>query len=147
MSGSIPRAEIIAHARGWIGTPYCHQASARGAGCDCLGLLRGVWRAIYGEEPEALPAYTPDWAERTGEETLLAAARRWLIEIDPAQAEPGDVLIFRPHTTGPAKHCGILTAPGRITHAYWGRAVCETAMSPWWQRSLVAAFQFPSHVN
>ena len=28
----------------WIGTPYRHQASLKGVGCDCLGLVRGVWR-------------------------------------------------------------------------------------------------------
>ena len=46
-------------ARGWIGTPYRHQASLKGVGCDCLGLVRGVWREVMGEEPEAPPAYRP----------------------------------------------------------------------------------------
>jgi NlpC/P60 family putative phage cell wall peptidase len=41
--------------------------SLRGIGCDCLGLLRGVWRAVYGKEPEAVPAYSSDWAEASGE--------------------------------------------------------------------------------
>ena len=57
------RRAIISEARRWIGTPYCHQASVQGAGADCLGLLRGVWRVIYGAEPETPPPYTPDWAE------------------------------------------------------------------------------------
>ncbi|NCO16648.1 MAG: peptidase, partial [Alphaproteobacteria bacterium] len=48
------QARIVAEARRWIGTPYVHQSSARGAGTDCLGLLRGVWRALYGVEPEAV---------------------------------------------------------------------------------------------
>jgi len=38
--------EVVAAARAWLGTPYRHRASVRGAGCDCLGLLRGVWRAL-----------------------------------------------------------------------------------------------------
>ena len=79
---------IIAEARTWIGTPYRHQASLKGVGCDCLGLLRGVWRAIHGVEPEMTPAYAPDWAEAGGEERLAAAARRHLTEIDPEDAEP-----------------------------------------------------------
>ncbi|MCK4713545.1 MAG: peptidase, partial [Marinosulfonomonas sp.] len=54
-------------ARGWIGTPYRHQASVKGAGADCLGLLRGIWCEVYGAEPEAVPAYTPDWSEPQGE--------------------------------------------------------------------------------
>ena len=47
-------------ARGWLGTPYLHQASVRGAGADCLGLVRGVWRELCGVEPVAVPPYTPD---------------------------------------------------------------------------------------
>ncbi|MFL5163197.1 MAG: peptidase P60, partial [Microvirga sp.] len=43
---------ILAEARSWIGTPYRHQASLKGIGCDCLGLLRGVWRGVMGREPE-----------------------------------------------------------------------------------------------
>jgi len=56
-------AEILRAARRWIGTPYRHQASLRGAGCDCLGLVRGVWRDVYGGEPEPVPAYSPDGGE------------------------------------------------------------------------------------
>ena len=57
------RAAIVAAARSWIGTPYRHQASLKGVGCDCLGLLRGVWRDVVGDEPERPPAYSRDWAE------------------------------------------------------------------------------------
>lgn len=63
-------------ARAWIGTPYVHQASCRGGGCDCLGLLRGVWREALGEEPEAVPPYSADWSEPQGDEALLRAAAR-----------------------------------------------------------------------
>lgn len=59
-------APIVAEALTWLGTPYRHQASVKGVGCDCLGLVRGVWRAVYGSEPEAAPGYTPDWAEARG---------------------------------------------------------------------------------
>lgn len=137
------RADIIASARRWIGTPYRHQASCCGAGCDCLGLVRGIWREQVGVEPVSLPAYTPDWAERNGQETLLDAARQYFQERCLETAAPGDVLLFRPRRDGPAKHCAILAAPGRIIHAYWGRAVAETALTPWWQTRCVAAFSFP----
>ena len=66
--------DIVTAARGWLGTPYRHQGAARGAGCDCLGLIRGVWREVYGQEPEAVPAYSMDWSEPQGEERLWAAA-------------------------------------------------------------------------
>lgn len=137
------RADIVEEARSWIGTPYCHQASSRGAGADCLGLVRGVWRGVIGEEPERPPPYSPDWAEALGEDTLLQAARRHLAERAPGQAQAGDVLIFRMGTGVPAKHCGILSSPGALVHAYWGRAVVETRLTPWWARRVAGAFSFP----
>ncbi len=143
----LSRTRIVAAARGWLGTPYVHQASMRGAGCDCLGLVRGVWRETVGPEPEAAPAYTPDWAERRDEETLLFAARRHLVGVDCADMGPGDVLAFRMMDNAVVKHVAILTTPDQMIHAYWGRAVVESALSPWWRRRLVAAFAFPGVCN
>lgn len=137
------RERIVAEARAWIGTPYAHQASLRGAGADCLGLVRGVWREVVGDEPERTPSYTPDWAEALGEETLLAAARRHLREVAIGDTRDGDVLLFRMALGAPAKHAAIVSGPERIVHAYWGRAVCETRLVPWWRRRIAAAFSFP----
>ncbi|HEX8167774.1 MAG TPA: NlpC/P60 family protein [Beijerinckiaceae bacterium] len=133
---------IIAEARGWIGTPYRHQASLKGVGCDCLGLLRGVWRAVTGEEPESPPPYSPSWAEGGGD-TLLEAARRNLIEVPGRAFEPGDVLLFRFREHLPAKHCAIATSSDTMVHAHDGAAVCEVAIKPWWGRHLAAVFRFP----
>lgn len=141
------RSDVVAVARDWIGTPYRHQASVRGVGSDCLGLVRGIWRDCLGPEPRGLPAYTPDWAERSGEDQLLNAARSYLEECVIGQAKPGDVLVFRMATGVPAKHCAILSTGtvehGKIIHAYWGRSVCETWLVPWWQRRIAGAFSFP----
>lgn len=142
-------AAVVASARGWLGTPYRHQASAKGAGADCLGLLRGVWREVIGPEPETPPAYTPDWSEPSREERLLEAATRHLAPIPPGAAGPGDVLLFRMMRTAPAKHLAILTesgAPGgepRMIHAYSGRGVVESSLGPSWRRRIAAAFRFP----
>lgn len=138
------RQLVLDEARLWIGTPYQHQASCRGAGTDCLGLIRGIWRALLGREPEPMPAYTPSWAESGAGEVLLVAARRHLVEIAHEAARPGDVLLFRPDLEGQVRHCAILSRPDFILHAYWGRRVCETALTPWWLKRRVAAFHFPS---
>lgn len=139
----IAREAILAEARDWIGTPYQHQASAKGAGCDCLGLIRGVWRALYGAEPEMAPPYTPDWAERVGEETLRDAAQRHLAEIPISAAAPGDLLLFRMHAEAPAKHAAILDEGELLIHAYWGRAVVQSRFAPWWRTRCAFAFSFP----
>lgn len=114
------RETIIAQARSWIGTPYRHQASCKGVGCDCLGLLRGVWREVIGTEPELPPPYAPDWAEAGGVETLAQAAKRHLDEIPLGEIAPGDVLLFRWRAHLPAKHCAILVNADRMMHAHDG---------------------------
>jgi NlpC/P60 family putative phage cell wall peptidase len=108
---TLSRADIVAETRHWIGTPYRHQASLKGVGCDCLGLVRGVWRAVIGEEPEQAPPYAPDWAEATAEESLAQAAMRHLVAVPSAMFTPGDVLLFRWRANLPAKHAAIVTAP------------------------------------
>jgi NlpC/P60 family putative phage cell wall peptidase len=143
-TGSTTAAAIVAEARAWIGTPYRHQASLKGVGCDCLGLVRGVWRALYGAEPEAAPPYAPDWAEAAAGEPLAEAALRHLVRVDPAQEfAPGDVLLFRWRAGLAAKHAAIATAPDTMVHAHDGAAVAEVAVAPWWRRRLAYAFRFP----
>jgi NlpC/P60 family putative phage cell wall peptidase len=146
-SGGAHGALIVAAARAWIGTPYRHQASCRGVGADCLGLVRGIWREVIGVEPARPPAYTPDWAEATGEERLLEAALRHLVQVPSDAAAAGNVLLFRMLERGPAKHAAILTSAwlpgGTIVHAYSGHAVCETRLSEPWARRLAGVFRFP----
>lgn len=139
----VTRAGIVAETRAWIGTPYRHQASLKGVGCDCLGLVRGVWRALYGDEPEAMPPYAPDWAEAARTEVLAQAALRHLDPVAPADFTIGDVLLFRWRAGLAAKHAAIVTAPTAMVHAHDGAAVAEVALAPWWCRRLAFAFRFP----
>jgi NlpC/P60 family putative phage cell wall peptidase len=136
---------VVVIARSWLGTPYIHQASVKGAGCDCLGLLRGVWRERHGGvEPEDPPAYSPDWAEATGRETLYRALARHLTEIAPEDLSPGDVALFRMAQRGPAKHCGIVgEKDGAMTliHARQNRRVAEEPFSAFWRARLAHAFR------
>ncbi|MCG6203145.1 peptidase P60 [Rhodopseudomonas sp. HC1] len=143
MSGLITRDALVFEARSWIGTRYRHQASVKGVGCDCLGLVRGVWRGCIGDEPEAPPPYAPDWAEASGEEALAGAALRHLQPIACESFGPGDVLLFRWRDAYVAKHVAIASSPDTMIHAHDGAAVCEIAIAPWWRRRLAYAFAFP----
>ena len=137
---------IITAARGWIGTPYVHQQSRRGAGCDCLGLLRGVWREVIGAEPEPIPAYSRDWSEPQGDERLWQAARRHLLDKDLEDVAEGDVILFRMRQSGVAKHLGLQAETGSspsFVHAYSGHGVVESPLSRPWRRRIVARFEFP----
>jgi NlpC/P60 family putative phage cell wall peptidase len=134
---------IVAAARRWIGTPYQHQASLRNVGCDCLGLVRGMWRDVYGEEPEDTPPYVADWAESSQQEALAEAARRHMTEIAPCDAKAGDLLLFRWRTHLPAKHAGIMSGAEQMIHAQDGARVAEVWLTPWWKRRIAFAFRFP----
>lgn len=138
--------KVLAAAREWIGTPYLHQASLKGAGADCLGLLRGVWREILGAEPEQMPAYTPDWSEAAGVEELWRGATRHLVAKPLEAAAPGDVLLFRMHPNAVAKHLGIAGRIGEnasFIHAYTRAGVVESPLSAPWARRVVGRFEFP----
>lgn len=138
-------ATLIATARGWIGTPYVHQASVKGAGCDCIGLLRGVWREIHGcDDPEILPPYAPDWAEATGEETLYLGLKHYLPEISLADIAVGSVVLFRMIPHGPAKHCALVAALSGVPsliHTRMNKQVSEEPFSAYWRRRLAYAFE------
>lgn len=155
---------IVNAARSWLGTPYHHQAALKGVGCDCLGLVRGVYEELYGKPAETPPPYSRDWAEASAIETMLEAARRHLAEIDPREVRRGDVVIFRLRRGAMAKHCGIVSfhssapdirpafahlavgseeAAWKMIHAMEGAPACEVHLNSWWRRRIAAAFRFP----
>ena len=135
---------VLAIAEGWIGTPYRHQGSTKGVGCDCLGLIRGVWRELYGGEPELPQPYAPDWAERSGEDRLMnAAIRHFGPPLAASQGKPGDLVLFRWRPDYAAKHAGILDEANHFIHAYEQAAVVRSALVPSWRRRIAGIFRFP----
>ncbi len=148
MTGPIALA-ALREAREWIGTPYVHQASAKGHGADCLGLLCGIWRKLYGDLPEAIPAYSPDWSEAAKTEDMWCAARRHLRSKSLARPAAGDVVLFRMHDRAVAKHVGVTAEVGRrssFVHAFSGHGVVESPLSTPWERRIVARFSFPERI-
>lgn len=137
------RAEIVASARGWCGTPFHYRAALRGVGCDCLGLVRGIFAEVYGREPEPVPAYAVDWAEAERSERLIDGLSRHLTPILSAKAGPGDVMVFRWREGLPATHLGVMSAASRMVHTHQRLSVCEVALVPAWRRRIAAAFSFP----
>jgi cell wall-associated NlpC family hydrolase len=102
------RASIVAEAMEWLHTPYHHQAALKKVGCDCVGLLIGVARALgLIDASWQTPVYSPEAHfyqkhERLREVILSAGGR----EIPLAQRQPGDILLF--HYGQAAGHAGIL---------------------------------------
>jgi len=134
---------VIAAARSWLGTPYHDQASLRGVGCDCLGLARGVWRELVGDEPFPIPPYSRDWGETGPHEVLADGAASMLIPIATADIGPGSLILFRMTPRAIAKHVGIVAAPDRFIHSYERLGVVEETLTPVWRRRIAFAFLFP----
>ena len=141
-SGADP-ALVIGVARSWLGTPYHDQASLRGVGCDCLGLARGIWREVVGDEPFPIPPYSRDWGETGPHEVLANGASSMLTPIATADVSPGALVLFRMAPRAIAKHVGILTAPDSFIHAYERLGVVEEILTPTWRRRIAFAFLFP----
>jgi NlpC/P60 family putative phage cell wall peptidase len=145
------RDDVVAAARRWIGTPYKHQASVRGVGCDCIGLVRGVWRELYGAQPETGPEdYSRFWAEEKGHELLMHYADKYLVKRDHeplrhgGEFAHGDVILMRMMRNGPAKHAAITTRDGTMIHAYSTVPfVLESPSTPDWCFKIAAAYSFP----
>lgn len=140
------RPDVAERARAWIGTPYRHQASARGSGADCLGLVRGVWREISGSEPEVPPEYSRDWGEAGRTEVLWTAAARHMVELQSREPRVGDVILFRMREGMVAKHLGILVSASDVpafVHAYARHGVVESCLTRPWRRRIAAIFEFP----
>jgi NlpC/P60 family putative phage cell wall peptidase len=130
---------IVEAARGWVGTPYRHRAALRGVGCDCIGLLCGVWAEVIGEAP-TLPAYRADWRDGAHSAELRGLAERWLL---PGGMEPGAVLLFRIGAGTAPRHCGIFVGAGRFVHAQERLGVVEGNLTEGWRRRVVGTFGFP----
>lgn len=144
MNGATGEA-VVAEALTWLGTPYRHQGRRKGVGCDCMGLVLGVWRGLYGVVPEMPGPYAPDWAEAGGEERFLGGVRRHFREKSEGEMTAGDLLLFRWRPHLPAKHAGILAGPGSFIHAYEGMAVTQSPLAPQWRRRVAGVFAFPGH--
>jgi NlpC/P60 family putative phage cell wall peptidase len=142
-AGTNIAAAIVAEALAWLGTPYRHQGCTKQVGCDCLGLVRGVWCAVYGSEPAAAGAYAPDWAEAGGRDRLMEAARKHCLEKPAVTMAAGDLLVFRWQAHLPAKHLGILIDSNSFVHAYQGHQVLISALVPGWRRRIAGVFAFP----
>jgi NlpC/P60 family putative phage cell wall peptidase len=136
------RQDIVDAARRWIGTPYRHQASTLGAGCDCLGLVRGVWREIYGDEPMVLPAYRADWRDARYADELLAVAETLLRRAEDGP-RAGQAILFRLGRTRAPKHCGIALGADRFIHAQERLGVIEANLGDSWRRRIAGLYDLP----
>lgn len=139
------RQRVVELARDWIGTPYHHQASLKGVGCDCVGLVGGVYRELYGQ---SLPTfnYSWDWGDSNGNEDILQVAEQYFEPLPPGEGLPGDVIGIRWNKLRVVKHVMILTENNQAIHAYNKSNITEIPLSKWWQNRVARVFRFPEEI-
>lgn len=135
------RADLIAEARTWVGTPFAHQARSRGVGVDCIGLIVGAVQGCgLAVDDRADYARTPHAGELARE--LGAQLER----IEVSDAAPGDVVLIAWRRA--PMHVGWLTDYPHgglaLLHAIEtiGRVV-EHRLDDGWRRLIVAAYRVP----
>jgi cell wall-associated NlpC family hydrolase len=132
-------ARIIAEARRLVGVRFRSQGRDDG-GLDCLGVIVLAARAA------GIPiGDRRDYALRSNSALRIAmlAREQGLVELPPARAVPGDILIMEP-ADGQA-HLGLLSDRGIIeAHAGIGRVV-ERPRRP--DDRVVAALRLPGEVG
>ena len=138
--------DVVVAARAWLGTPYRHRAAVLGAGCDCLGLLRGVWRTLYRDEPIPVPNYRADMRDGAHAGELLAAAEMLLVRAE-GELRPGQVVLFQLRRATAAKHCGIMVSTTRFIHAQERLGVLEANLTDGWRGRIAGRYAFPGMVG
>ncbi len=96
------RADVVAEARGWLGTPWQHQQRQKGMAVDCAGLVIGVARALGLVAPD----FDVQGYQRLPDGTLLKRCDEFMGRTTQAAMQPGDVLVVA--IDGDPAHMGIL---------------------------------------
>jgi len=136
------REDIVKTAREWVGTPWVHQASLKGIGCDCVGMVRGVYTELTGKKVDVAIDYTRTFHLFRGEERLKDEIAKYCVELPINASRTGDIVLIS-FLNLPSHHLGIL-AEGTFIHAWEdvGKVV-EIPYDAAWKRLTKAVFRFP----
>ncbi len=134
--------DVVTEAREWLRTPFVWQASLKGVGADCKGLVVGVARSLGLPEGDSLYAAIGDYGFKVPVGLLKTGLAATLTQV--REPEPGDVLLLT--MGGSPQHLGI-HAGEHLIHTYNGgpKQVIATRLSAalraW---PLHSAWRFPS---
>lgn len=87
--------QVTSFARSWLGTPFVNGACAIGYGCDCLGLIRGLWAQVTGRPFGSVPPYDVGMRQGAAHDHLLAVlSPRFMAVPQAAPIMAGQILVF-----------------------------------------------------
>lgn len=134
------REALVAAARGWIGTPFHHQAAVKGVGCDCIGLVRGVAAEVGLSQGTVDAARYQGYSRAPDPRMLLRGLMESLMRLEGGltAAMPGDILLFR--IDKDPQHLAFKTDVGMIHALAAKRRVIEHGIDDYWRRRFVSAW-------
>lgn len=146
------RAQVVEEARSWIGTPFMHQHRHKHVGCDCIGLVRGVYRELGltmcpTKISAAAGRFSDGYPRMPDGVAFEAYMNHFADRIQLAAMRPGDVILLR-YDTHP-QHAAILG-----DYKYGGLSMIHAMSVPklgvrehridnTWRRRIVAAYSIP----
>jgi cell wall-associated NlpC family hydrolase len=128
------QTDMIAAARGCLGTPFHHQGRNAKTGLDCIGLIAHAAKAAGLEVQDRT-----DYARQPqGKELFAALEAHGFVPVQEMIA--GDVLVFRFNRA--PQHVALALGHDRMIHAYApvGKVV-ETGLGVSWLRRLAAIYR------
>ena len=137
--------EIVACARGWIGTRFHHQGRVRKTlthkgGVDCLGLLVGVAKELH--ITHLVKADETNYPHYPDTKWLRARLSVLLSPVEIDSIAPGDIVLL--NVADSPQHLAIVSDMGvelGIIHAYApAKSVVEHGLDGWWRERIEAAF-------
>lgn len=144
------RAQIIAKAREYVGTPFVHLGRQKGVGIDCVGLVLCVAEDLGLVDSNGVLLLKTDYATYSPQPSGQGLVQRELVRRTKRklanQFLPGDIVSLRVPIE--PCHVGIITeykGVPYIVHAYSGgeRKCIEHIFNAQWQRRVSTVFEFP----
>jgi len=129
--------------KSYIGLPFAKQGRSR-QGVDCWGLVYIFYKEVFGIE---LPTYTDAYTDPMNRQEVQNAfedhaADLWN-KIPPADAQPGDCILFSIHTR--PIHVGIMIDAIRFLHVQEGiDSVIERITSERWNKRIEGVYRLRS---
>jgi NlpC/P60 family putative phage cell wall peptidase len=140
---------IVQEALTWRGTPYHHAADLKHIGCDCVGLLIGVAKAVGILDHAWHPGvYSPQWHVHKSQQLLqetMESLGCMPIPID--DRHPGTIVVFQFGRV--ISHAGILVSrdPDYLVHALLHQGVKHHRLAGDLLNRLRGGYTFPAVIN
>ncbi len=144
----IARAELIASANSWRGTPYHLKGCVKGVGADCFTFIAEVNVACGLMTREELGFYSHDWFQHTTEEHYMYLMMRHAKKIVEGAAchtlktDPGNIVLSKVVGSKVYNHGGIVTKWPRVLHCVQATGVNEVDITsdPLWSPQQIVIF-------